>query len=90
MMNDRISTRIDPELKQNAAAIFAQLGLSEAEAIRIFYAQVTHHNGLPFEVKIPNEETIAALNEPLEKMQSYTLEEFEQYLDGIVAEDDDD
>lgn len=48
-MNDRISTRIDPKLKAKAEAIFAKLGLSTGEAIRMFYAQVDIDKALPFQ-----------------------------------------
>ncbi len=72
-MDDRISTRIDPALKKKALRIFEGLGVSEAEAIRMFYAQVALHNGIPFPVKIPNAETLAAFAETgkPEKLPSY-------------------
>ena len=62
-MDSRINTRIDPELKTNAAIVFSRLGISESEAIRMFYAQVHLHQGLPFDVRIPNAETLEALQE---------------------------
>lgn len=51
-----IRTRIDPEIKEASERIFHQLGLSTTEAIRLFLAQVTLRNGLPFEVALPDEE----------------------------------
>ena len=48
-----IRTRIDPELKEASEHILHQLGLSTAEAIRLFLAQVTLRNGLPFDVTLP-------------------------------------
>jgi DNA-damage-inducible protein J len=62
-MTDRINTRIDPKLKKAVEKVFARLGLSAGEAIRLFYAQVKLHQGLPFDVKVPNDETIAAMRE---------------------------
>ena len=38
-------------------------GLSPAQAIRIFYTQISMHHGLPFEVKIPNVTTREAIEE---------------------------
>ena len=58
-----INARIDPKLKYEAEAILHQVGLSTAEAIRIFYTQVCLNNGLPFEVKLPNAKTSAAIEE---------------------------
>lgn len=48
-----IRTRIDPEVKEASEHILHQLGLSTTEAIRLFLAQVTLHNGLPFDVSLP-------------------------------------
>ena len=58
-----IRVRVEPELKSQAEAVFSELGLSPTEAIRLFYAQVTLHRGLPFAVRIPNDETIEALRQ---------------------------
>ncbi|MEO1162860.1 MAG: type II toxin-antitoxin system RelB/DinJ family antitoxin [Chloroflexota bacterium] len=81
-MSDRIHTRIDPEIKQEVAQIFSRLGLSESDAIRMFYYQVQQHQGLPFEVKIPNAQTIAALHEDLSQAKRYTsFEEIRNDLD---------
>jgi len=58
-----INARIEPSLKMKAEAILHKVGLSTAEAIRLFYNQVCLQNGLPFEVKLPNKQTIDAINE---------------------------
>lgn len=58
-----INTRIEPRLKTQAEAILHKVGLTSAEAVRLFYKQVCLHNGLPFDVKIPNKETIKAMHD---------------------------
>lgn len=72
-MTDRVTTRIDPAIKKKALKVFSQLGLSEAEAIRLFYAQVILHQGIPFPVRVPNAETLASFEESRksEKLRSY-------------------
>ncbi len=50
-----VRARVDPNLKLEAEAIFQELGLNTAEAIRMFLAQVRLRRGLPFRV-----ETLAA------------------------------
>jgi len=59
----RISSRIDRDLKEQAEAILAELGIKSSQAISMFYAQIVSHRGIPFELKVPNEETIAAVEE---------------------------
>ncbi|MBA2652584.1 MAG: type II toxin-antitoxin system RelB/DinJ family antitoxin [Tatlockia sp.] len=58
-----IHARIDPTLKHDAEKILHQLGLNTSQAINAFYAQIVHVRGIPFELKLPNEETKAAMKE---------------------------
>lgn len=58
-----ISTRVDPDLKAKVENILTQLGLSTTQAITSFLRQVELQNGLPFQVKIPNETTSKAIDE---------------------------
>ncbi len=62
-MTEMIHARIDPKLKRSAERIFSEIGVSTAEAIRLFLKQVELHRGLPFPVSVPNKETIAAMAE---------------------------
>jgi len=58
-----VHARVDPKLKRSAERVFAELGMTTTEAIRLFLKQVELHRGLPFPVAIPNEETVAAMLE---------------------------
>lgn len=62
-VNTNIS--VDPTLKQNATKLFANFGLDFSTAISLFLAQSVREKRIPFEIRmeVPNEETIAALNE---------------------------
>ncbi|OQY51113.1 MAG: hypothetical protein B6240_00330 [Desulfobacteraceae bacterium 4572_87] len=55
--------RLTPEVKEKAEAILKELGLSISTAYEMFYRQIIAHNGLPFDVQIPNDETVQALRE---------------------------
>lgn len=74
-----IQARVEPGLKEEATRVFEQLGLSSSEAITLFLRQVVMHHGLPFELRIPNAETKAAIREAFEErneLQRYeTVEE---------------
>ena len=58
-----LNTRIDPSLKAKAEKVFAGVGVSASQAITMFYRQVVFRRGLPFDVSLPNAETVAALKE---------------------------
>jgi len=68
----RISSRIDRDLKTKSEAILAELGIRPSQAIAMFYTQIIRQRGLPLELKIPNDETIAAMNEDLSSATRYS------------------
>lgn len=78
-MTSNYTIRLDNELRQQAEALFADLGLNLATAFQIFLRQAIQEQGLPFEVKKkqPNKATLAAMKEALEissdpKAKSYS------------------
>lgn len=58
-----VNARIEPKLKANAEHILHEVGLTSAEAVRLFYKQICLHKGLPFDVAIPNATTQQAMSE---------------------------
>jgi DNA-damage-inducible protein J len=58
-----IQTRVDPIVKNNAQMILKKLNISMSEAISMYLSQITLHNGIPFELKIPNEVTAKTLKD---------------------------
>ena len=58
-----INARVAPSLKRDAELVLADLGVSTTDAITMFLRQIVLHRGLPFPVRIPNAETIAAIKQ---------------------------
>ena len=60
-----ISIRMDSELKAQADALFAELGMNLSTAFNIFVRQSLREGGIPFEIKLekPNKVTVAAMLE---------------------------
>jgi len=63
MATEPPNLRLDADAKQKAYAIFEKVGLKPAQAMNLFLRQVALHGGLPFEIKVPNAETRAAMEE---------------------------
>lgn len=63
--------RVEPELKAEAEAVLHRLGLRATEFVRMALRQVVLQRGLPFAVRIPNAETVAALNEPTDDLKQF-------------------
>ena len=61
--NALVQTRISEELKAEAAAILAAMGLTVSDAVRMMLVRVAHDGSLPFEPLVPNEATVAAMRE---------------------------
>lgn len=61
--NNEVKSKMDSELKLEVEEILERIGLNHSEAIRIFYKQIIIHHGLPFDVKIPNRETLRAIQD---------------------------
>ena len=59
--------RVEPGLKSEVEAILHEVGLSATEAITIFLNRVRIEKGIPFEVKIPNAETLEAMKDIKER-----------------------
>ena len=62
-MDATVRARVDSDLKQEAEAIFKKLGLNTSQAIVMFLNMVKLQNGIPFDMKIPNKETLKAMQE---------------------------
>lgn len=58
-----VTARVEPRLKKASEHILRGLGVSTTEAIIMFLRQVELHKGLPFEVKMPNPESLKAMHE---------------------------
>jgi len=78
-MKVQTSLRLDKESLAEAKEILKSLGLNFTEAVNIFTNMVVQERGLPFEVKIPNKETLKAIKE-LEngETEKVTLDELKE------------
>ncbi len=58
-----VRARIDADLKHDVEEILSEIGLSTSQAITMFMKGIKRERGIPFELKIPNEETLEAMRE---------------------------
>ena len=61
--NQLVQTRIDGEIKEEAAAVLAAMGLTVSDAVRLLLTKIAREHALPFDPLIPNATTIAAMKE---------------------------
>ena len=51
--SSNVAARVEPEIKEKAETILAQLGISASAGINMFYRQIILWNGLPFRPSVP-------------------------------------
>jgi DNA-damage-inducible protein J len=60
---EMVHVRVEKRIKTKAAKTLAAMGLSVSDAVRVLLTRVAQEKSLPFEVKVPNAETTAAMRE---------------------------
>lgn len=82
---DVVRARIDTGLKKEATAVLSAMGLSVSDAIRLMLVRVVSDKALPFDVRIPNAETQAAMRD----IQQGNVTRFES-VEALMADLNDD
>lgn len=59
--NAFVRARIDEALKDEAAAVLAEMGLTVSDVVRIVLTRVAKEKALPFEMRVPNKLTAETL-----------------------------
>ena len=72
-----VYARIDTGLKENAESILLKLGITPSGAIQMLYSQIVLHNGIPFDLTLPQAKPVA--------MEALTREELNAELMRGVA-----
>jgi DNA-damage-inducible protein J len=58
-----LHVRIDDDIKAQATAALAAMGLSASDAVRLLFHRIAADQAFPLELKVPNAETRAAMEE---------------------------
>lgn len=63
MSTTMVHVRVEQEIKEKAAEALAAMGLSVSDAVRVLLTRIAAEQALPFELKVPNATTKAAMRE---------------------------
>ena len=77
-----INARIQPELKSDVEKILSQLGISTTQAVTMFFEQIRMNRGIPFQLKIPNDMTVMAMQDAKNnhEMESVTIQRLQDKM----------
>ncbi|HEV2614379.1 MAG TPA: type II toxin-antitoxin system RelB/DinJ family antitoxin [Gammaproteobacteria bacterium] len=67
MKTATVRARIDEKVKIDVEHVLQKLGLTVSEAISLFMAQIRLRKGIPFDVTVPNKETLKVFKDTDQK-----------------------
>ena len=83
-----VRARVDENLKNEAAAVLADMGLTVSDAVRMTLTRIAKDKALPFELTVPNAETRAAIEETrtLAKARHARFSDAQEVFDALDEE----
>jgi len=85
--NQLVQARIDSEIKAQAAAALAGMGLTVSDAVRILLTRVAQEKMMPLELLAPNVTTLAALNEAQNRSNLPRVPSIKELFKELNADD---
>ncbi len=85
-IDSTVRVKIDSDTKRKASKALEKMGLSVSDAVRLMLVRVAEEERLPFEAKIPNAETRAAIEE-LEQGRGMRAATLADLMDDLNADD---
>ncbi len=89
MTTQVVNARIDAQLKKEVDYILSRIGLTGAEAIRLYYTQIRNKKGIPFTLTVgeePKERVIQSM-ENIEQGKNIetigTLDDFKKMYEAL-------
>ena len=58
-----VTARVDENVKKEAETLFKKMGINMSTAMNLFLKKCILEQGIPFELKVPNGETLKAMQE---------------------------
>ena len=84
--NALVQARIDDDIKEEATAVLAAMGLSISDAVSLMLTRVAHEHALPFDPLIPNPATIEAMKEA-RRGQLRSFDSVDELMADLDADD---
>jgi DNA-damage-inducible protein J len=86
MTNTVVRARIDEQVKEEASAVLATIGLTVSDAFRLMMMRIAKDKALPFEPLVPNAETVEAMK-AARRGELQTAGSIDALLTGLDADD---
>ena len=84
MSKTQTTIRLEERDYKEAKDILKYIGMSYSQAVNMFNRMIVLERGLPFEAKIPNDETLKAMQEAMDLDGEYiTLDELKREHESL-------
>jgi DNA-damage-inducible protein J len=81
--NVHINIRTTEEIKNDADKILKNLGLNMSAAINLFLKQLINYRGIPFDLQVPNDATLKAMEDVENKRNLKTADSVDEMFEEI-------
>lgn len=82
-----VSLQLDANTRERAEQVLAELGVSLGDVVTLLMRRVANEGALPFDMKVPNEESLAAIDE-LESGRAPRFENLDSLMDDLGRDGD--
>jgi DNA-damage-inducible protein J len=86
LANTYVRARIDSDTKERATDALEAMGLSVSDAIRLLMLRIADEQRMPFEVRVPNKKTKAAIHQ-LQSGKGKRVKHVKALMDDLNADD---
>lgn len=80
-----VHVRMDEKTKKQATKALSAMGLSVSDAVRVFLTRVAADKELPFDLKVPNQNTRTAIAEA-RTMSRARFENADALMEGLATD----
>lgn len=81
--NAFVRARIDEGLKEEAAAVLADMGLTVSDVVRIVLTKIAKNKALPFEMLVPNKTTVDTIEKSERGEEVYYAKDANDLFDQL-------
>jgi len=81
-----ITVRVEPELKKEAEAIIAQVGLTMSQAVTLYLRQIVNRRAIPFDLRAEAPRTSAEFLKSLAGIVDSGREDTSERVEELVTE----
>ena len=83
--NASVNVRVTKKVKARAQKVLSELGLTMSEAVNLYLRQIALRGGIPFDIRLPNPETVSAMQDVQQRRNLQTVSD----MDALQQELDD-